>query len=464
MNAAKREGRISFDFSNMFAAAIGKGGISKDAFAAHAAQTDRVHQSMLDERGSMAWRDLPYTDDALIERIVECAAHINESYDNFVVLGIGGSALGSKAIFNACCHPRYNELSRQQRGGCRFYVEDNVDPDKLSALLDVIDLRRSVFHIITKSGSTVETLSQFMLITHLLQQAVGDDYGKQIIVTTDAKSGLMRRLADEHGWQSFVVPQGVGGRFSVLSPVGLLSAAVLNLDVRALLAGAAAMDKACSNPNLQQNPAYMYACLYTLAMSRGINISVMMPYGEALASLSEWYCQLWAESLGKSTGYVCYGQTPVRAMGTVDQHSQVQLYTQGPADKIVSFVELRNFGRSLAIPQPPFAVAELEYLRGCSFERLMATELQGTRHALVQQGRMNNTVIIEQLDEYTLGELFFFYEMATAAAGAFLQINAFDQPGVEAGKQAAFALLGRPGYEHSMPQHDDRKEKVVLQV
>ena len=151
-------------------------------------------------------------------------------------------------------------------------------------------------------------------------------------------------------------------------------------------------------------------------------------------------------------------------MGTVDQHSQVQLYTQGPADKIVSFVELRNFGRSLAIPQPPFAVTELEYLRGCSFERLMATELQGTRHALVQQGRMNNTVIIEQLDEYTLGELFFFYEMATAAAGAFLQINAFDQPGVEAGKQAAFALLGRPGYEHSMPQHDDRKEKVVLQV
>ena len=275
MNAAKREGRISFDFSNMFAAAIGKGGISKDAFAAHAAQTDRVHQSMLDERGSMAWRDLPYTDDALIERIVECAAHINESYDNFVVLGIGGSALGSKAIFNACCHPRYNELSRQQRGGCRFYVEDNVDPDKLSALLDVIDLRRSVFHIITKSGSTVETLSQFMLITHLLQQAVGDDYGKQIIVTTDAKSGLMRRLADEHGWQSFVVPQGVGGRFSVLSPVGLLSAAVLNLDVRALLAKPGLY--VCLLVYSGHESWHQYICDDALRRGAGIAFRVVLP-------------------------------------------------------------------------------------------------------------------------------------------------------------------------------------------
>lgn len=443
---------IRFDFNNMFRSTVGEYGLDAQAvYQAGQLAAPALHQAMCDKKQQMAWRLLPYNQQQVVEEIKACAAKIRADFDNFVVLGIGGSALGSKALFSACCHPRHNELPAQRRNGPRFYVEDNVDPDRLQSLLDVIDIRRTAFHVISKSGNTVETMSQFILITQLLKQQLGEDFTKNIFITTDKSAGLMKKIADAAGWKTFVVPDGVGGRFSVLCPVGLLSAAVLGIDVDQLLAGAAAMDKLCVQEQWEKNPAYLYALLYTQAMQQGINISVLLPYADALAPLAEWYCQLWAESLGKAVDnqgrLVHCGQTPVRALGVTDQHSQIQLYNEGPFDKIISFIGVDNFHHQLDIPPAVLPVFEAGYVCGHSFNQLIAHEMQATIHAVTQHGKMNNCIMLEELNAFTLGKLFFFFEMATAAAGELLQIDAFDQPGVEAGKIATFALMGRPGYE-----------------
>lgn len=445
------KGNVKFDFSNMCASHVGAHAITDETIARASAMLEEVHSAMCAKKQAMAWRLLPYNQEEVLVKIEKAAAEIREKFENFVVLGIGGSALGSKALFSACCHPFYNELPAEKRGGPRFYVLDNVDPDLLSGLFDTIDPEKTAFHVITKSGNTVETMTQFMLVSDILAARLGDKFKENIYITTDKATGILKKIVDSNGWDNFIVPDGVGGRFSVLCPVGLLSAAVLGLDVRALLAGAAAMDEVCCRPTLEENPAYLYALLYTEAMKMGANISVVLPYSNALAPTAEWYCQLWAESLGKRVdndgNVVNAGQTPVRALGVTDQHSQIQLYNEGPFDKIITFIEIENFKNTLKIPAAPFNVYDSTYLAGQTFNKLIASEMSATIRAVSDHGKMNNLITISELNEYSFGKLLFFFEMATAAAGEFLRINAFDQPGVEAGKIATYALMGREGYE-----------------
>lgn len=310
-----------------------------------------------------------------------------------------------------------------------------------------------------------------MIVLSMLKERLSDGFKKNVFLTTDKEKGILRKIADENGWETFIVPDGVGGRFSVLSPVGLLSAAVLNIDIDALLSGARAMNDACVRPDLYENPAYMYALLYTVLMKKGVNISVLMPYSEALAPVSEWYCQLWAESLGKQVNLkgetVHSGQTPVRALGVTDQHSQIQLYNEGPFDKTVTFMGVEKFHTTVTIPKPPIAMPDLAYLEGKTLNTLIASEMRGTRHAVTSHGKPNNTITVESVNANTLGKLLFFFEMATAAAGEFLGINTFDQPGVEAGKIATFALMGRPGYEETakeLSKTADTEEKYTFNV
>ena len=382
-----------------------------------------------------------------------------------MVLGIGGSALGSKALFTALKHTHYNELPREKRGGVRFYVEDNVDPDRMNALFDIIDPAKTAFHVITKSGETVETMAQFMIVLKLIEEKIGDKFKENIIVTTDKEKGIMKKICNQYGFKTYIVPDGVGGRFSVLSPVGLLSAAVLNIDIKAMLGGAAAMDAACCNAGLHQNPAYMYALLHCIAMAEDVNISVMMPYADGLGSMAEWYAQLWAESLGKNVdargNTVHTGQTPVRALGVTDQHSQIQLYTEGPFDKIICFIGVERFNSTLTIPKPPIDVMDAAYLAGQTLNKLIASEALATEYAVTKAGKMNMKITLNQTDAAEVGALFFFLEMATAAAGEFLQINAFDQPGVEEGKIATFALMGRQGYEKKAAELAEGAKKDV---
>jgi len=473
MRIYKKKGRDSMkiNFNNMMTQAIGAHGISQEEVDREAKKISAVHSGMCAKKGEMAWRNLPYNQDAVIRDIVDTAKNINERFENFVVLGIGGSALGSKALFSALKHTHYNALSREKRGGVRFFVEDNVDPDRLNGLFDVIDAGKTAFHVITKSGNTVETMSQFMIVLSMLKERLGENFKENIVVTTDKETGIMKKICNQYGFKTFVVPEGVGGRFSVLCPVGLLSAAVLNVDISSLVAGAAAADKACVREDLYENPAYMYALLYYIAMKKGVNISVMMPYADGLLNMAEWYAQLWAESLGKEkdlTGRTVHaGQTPVRALGVTDQHSQIQLYTEGPFDKIISFIDVEAFNTELRIPTPPIDVLDAKYLEGQTVNKLIASEMMATEYAVTKAGKLNMRITLEKKNEFEVGALFFFLEMATAAIGELLEINAFDQPGVEEGKIATFALMGREGYERKaseLASGAEKERKYIMTV
>lgn len=455
---------ISFDFTGMFGA---KTDIRRDFDGLKSRAAD-VICSLEEKRPQHAWRALAHNQAAVVADMVKEAVRINESYESFVVLGIGGSALGSRALFTALKHLRHNELARERRGCVKFYVADNVDPDGLSALFDVIDPKKTVFHVITKSGNTVETVAQFMLAMDRLAQALGDGWKDNVIVTTDKEKGNFKKIADAYGFKTYVVPDGVGGRFSVMSPVGLLSAAALKLDIAAMLKGVADMDAMCSIGDIEKNPALMYAALCCAAMKQGVNINVLMPYADALKDTAEWFAQLWAESLGKSVdncgNTVHVGQTPVRALGVTDQHSQVQLYREGPFDKMITFVEVGQFQNELTIPNPPVDVYDAAYLAGQTFNKLISAECKATEYALKSAGKLTMRFTLSKLNAYTFGALIAFFEIATAAAGEFLNINAFDQPGVEEGKLATFALMGREGYEEKAQQMQsaDRRDGTLV--
>ena len=411
-----------------------------------------------------AWMDLPYSQDDVVNDIKKTADEIKFKFDNFVVLGIGGSALGPIAVQQALNHIYYNDLSKEARNGCpRLYVIDNVDPERMAALFDVIDIEKTMFNVITKSGSTSETMSQYLLVRDMLIEKLGDNYVNNIIVTTDAEKGNLAKICKVEKFKKFIVPDGVGGRFSELCPVGLLPAAVCGIDIDAMLKGAAHMDEICKEKNMYKNPAAMFAVQQVIAMNRGKNISVMMPYADSLKYIADWYAQLWAESLGKkydNDGVVVNkGQTPVKSIGVTDQHSQVQLYTEGPSDKVITFIGVGNYRTRVEIPGGYDDIPSLSFLKGHTFNELILTEQSATEYAINASQKWSRTITLSRLNANTLGQLLYFFEMETAFAGELLNINAYDQPGVEEGKNATYALMGRKGYETKKEELDKKQPK-----
>ena len=301
-------------------------------------------------------------------------------------------------------------------------------------------------------------MAQYLIISDILNKALGDKASEHIIATTDHAKGNLIKLAKQHGYKTFYIPDGVGGRFSELCPVGLLPAAVLGLDIKLMLAGAAYMDGLCSRPSIAKNPALACAALQVAAMRRGKNVGVMMPYADSLKLMADWYCQLWAESLGKNVtldGKPCnVGQTPVKSLGVTDQHSQVQLYTEGPYDKVVTFLSVGNYRNEFPIPHGCEDIPDVAFLGGHTMNELIAAENKATAYALAKAGRMNYTIWLPEVNEFTLGQLMFLFEMQTAYAGAMFNIDTYNQPGVEAGKQATYALLGKKGYEAKKAELD----------
>ena len=459
--------RLKMDYNHMMMEFVGKAGISTTDLDALAFQAERAVRAMEEKRqaGQMDWRDLPYQSEEILKDILQYVSEVKDQVEAFVVLGIGGSALGPIAVQQAINHPFYNELPREKRGGYpRFYVADNVDPERLSALFDVIDVTKCLFNCISKSGSTSETMSQFMIIKEMLEERLPKEEVKNhIVCTTDAEKGNLVKIAKEEGYRMFVVPAGVGGRFSELTPVGLLPAAMCGIDIRALLAGAAEMDRRSKEPNWRKNLAFLYGALHYLAMRQGKNISVMMPYADSLKYIADWYAQLWAESLGKrydNEGHeVFVGQTPVKALGVTDQHSQVQLYTEGPFDKVVVLLGVEEYKTTLTIPKLYQDIPSLGFLGGVTQNQLIQTEQMATEYALLKSGRPNLTITLPRVSEFMLGQLLYFFEVATAFTGELLQINAFDQPGVEEGKNATYAMFGRPGYEEKKRELEMRPAK-----
>jgi glucose-6-phosphate isomerase len=447
---------ISIDFTNMMASAVENGVTGFEWDEARGAFSP-VHEGVTKLRaaGTADFMNIP-RNAPLLRQATDFAARTRGRYDDVVILGIGGSALGPIALRTALCGSGWNELSSDARSGNpRLHVLDNIDPVTIDAVLGRLQLDRTLFIVTSKSGGTAETMSQF-LIAHERITAAGLPVPEHFVFVTDPSTGALRPLAQELGVPALDIPPGVGGRYSVLTPVGTLPSALLGIDVAALLAGAGEMLDRCESTDLALNPAGILAALFYMSDVRhGRVVDVLMPYADPLRDFAAWFVQLWAESLGKHrTDGKSVGSTPLPALGATDQHSQVQSFMEGPANKVVAFIAVEDHGTDIVIPSAFQHVTELGYLGGHSLGELLNIEQLATAGALAKRGRSNLTIRIGQVDSWHVGGLMMMLELATAYAGQMYGVNAFNQPGVELGKQFAYALLGRPGAESARAEWD----------
>ena len=420
--------------------------------AAHEAVTSQISQ------GQLGYAALPdrreYRD-----QVLALTERYKDNTTDMIVLGIGGSALGSIAVQAALNPVTYNLLSDRKRPGPRLFVLDNVDPALVGDTLSLLGRRAktTLINVISKSGETAETASQFMIFREMMKKKLGPGFADRIVATTDAEKGTLHEIAKADGYAMLPVPGDVGGRFSVLSPVGLFSAAMCGIDIDELLAGAAAMRQRVSGGDWQANPATVLAAIKYIAFAHKAKpMHVMMPYSNRLYLLADWYRQLWAESLGKRTNRegadVFTGPTPIKALGTTDQHSQVQLYREGPNDKLTVFLEVAKHPREVRVPDVFADVEGLTYLRKTKLSKLLNAEKTATEYAMAVSNRPSVTIKFDQITPHSVGEFIYLYEFTTSLCGELLDINAYDQPAVELGKQATFALMGRAGYEDTAKQ------------
>jgi len=460
--------QIKLYYKNVLADVIGEDhGITSTQFEDIAAQTSPLITWLNGQKkdGKTPYRDLPFRTD-IRERVKNLVADVKAECDTLVVFGIGGSALGNIAVQTALNPYMYN-IDPKQRSGPRLFVFDNVDPAQLSSFFDWLGdgLDRTVFNVISKSGRTSETAAQFLYARKLLIDKLGLEAGKnQIIATTDENQGTLRTIVEKEGYRSLIVPDGVGGRFTVLSAVGLFSAAMCGIDIDALLAGAADMDARVSCENFRNNPAAINAAINHHFYTRGKKNSVIMPYCYALKDMADWYRQLWAESLGKSTdldgNQANIGPTPIKALGTTDQHSQVQLYREGPNDKLFTFLEVENFDRDIVTGPAPECAPELGFLAGKNLSSLLNNEKKATEYALLRDRRPCLTINFPQINAHTVGQFIYLFEVTTSFMGALFNINPYDQPAVELGKEATFALMDKPGEHESDRTYEQFAEDI----
>lgn len=447
------DSEVKLYYKNVMADAIGEEhGITQLQFEDIGDRTSPLISQLNKERkaGKTPYRDLPYRTE-IADRVREIVAEVKDGCETLVVLGIGGSALGNIAVQTALNPYMYN-IDETQRKGPRMFVFDNVDPAQFASFLNWAGdkLDKTIFNVISKSGRTAETASQLLIIRQLLLEKLGPDgFRNQVVATTDAKAGTLRTIATEAKLRTLEVPDGVGGRFTVLSAVGLFSAAMCGIDIDSLLAGAAAMDERVSRENFAENPAAINAAINYHYYNNDKKNSVIMPYCYALKDMADWYRQLWAESLGKRVDLngreVCVGPTPIKAVGTTDQHSQVQLYREGPNDKLFTFLQVNEFDSDLTMGPTPDCAGELGFLAGKKMSALLNNEKKATEYALLHDERPCLTVLFDRVNAHTVGQFIYLFEVTTSFAGALLNINPYDQPAVELGKDATFALMDRKG-------------------
>ena len=440
--------QLTFDATALTASGIGAAGPDAQAIAAMAEPARRALETTQGRRanGEIGFLDLP-EDRATARSCMEFSRGVDPMIDTVVVLGIGGSSLGPRALYSALARP-YDQLVARGHGmPRRLFFPDNIDPVTFAGLLERLPLDRTLWNVVTKSGGTAETAAQFLVVAERLEKQLGADGAKRrLVATTDPKKGALRATAIERGYTAFDVPPSVGGRFSVLSPVGLLPAALAGLDVTGLLDGAARMRDRALVPELGKNPALLLASLlHHHHVVRGRPIHVMMSYVDGLFDIADWFRQLWAESLGKNG----QGPTPVAARGATDQHSQLQLYAEGGDDKTYLMLSATKRGTEIQIPDGALTKSQSEYayLAGHGMGELLDAELVGTTSSLVKRKRPVGQLRLAQVSSEAVGELLMLLEAATALAGPLYGVDPFDQPGVEEAKRLAFAALGRPGYE-----------------
>lgn len=381
---------------------------------------------------SIGFMDLPKRHGA-VQAVNETASYIKDNFNCLLVLGIGGSSLGGKAIISSLT---------DKNAAFKVLFVDNIDPDYFMDTLESIDINKTIFNVISKSGSTAETMSQFLVIFDTLTKKFGKEEAiKRVIFTTDPSAGALRPLCKEFGFKGLDIPSNVGGRFSVLSEVGLLAAKCAGVNIEEMLLGAQEIVDKGLKLDLE-NPVLKYSLIKYLYSLKGCNNTVMMPYSTKLYEFSNWYVQLWAESLGKFG----LGQTPIPAVGATDQHSQLQLFMDGPKNKFITFIGIEKNEHTINIPSFFKELEAFNYLSGHSINELLRAELLSTERALFENNVPSVRIELEKLDAYNLGALFMFFELAVAYTGELLSIDAYNQPGVELSKMYTYQMMGRKGH------------------
>ena len=443
---------IQFDPINLMEAMAGPGhGIPASEPGRHAGKAIEALRAfrVLVKKGDYGFPGLP-AERKELESYLDYAAKVKGTYDTVCIVGIGGSALGAWALDCGLRgqHPVQAAFSNKNP---RLVILDNVDPDFVSAALESMNPKKTLVVVIAKSGATAETVSVFLMVREWLREKLGKKAGGRIVAVTSDGTGDLNLLAKQEGYQRFYLPQNVGGRFSVLSAVGMVPAALCGFDIRKICKGAAAMTDICWKEDLAANPALNAALHHWLVWTQcGKTIQVAFPYVNRLWGTAFWFRQLWAESLGKKFDRqgktVHVGQTPIAALGTTDQHSQVQLYMEGPNDKTFTFWTVKKTANAGRIPKGKTGFEAMDYLPGQTLAKLLDVEQRATAAALIEANRPNSTFALDRMDAEHLGAFLQLLEFETAFLGEMLDINAFDQPGVELGKHFTFALMGRKGF------------------
>jgi len=421
---------LRYDYTNMLSPQIKDLSLSKtDLF--------KLERDSID-KDKLTFRNLIYSD---LEEIKTIGTEIRNKYKNYIVVGIGGSDLGSRTIVN----------SLENKSGVNIlFIGANTDPDELDSFFRDISLADSVFNIISKSGETIEIIANFLYIETQIEKQLGKDkIEDHIIITTSEAKSTIRTLASEYKIQIIEGISNVGDRFSVLSVIGLLTAEIMGLNIDNMIKGAQSIDEKTNSLEPEYNDALIFAQLQYLYFTKmKKNISVLMPYSKRLERFGFWYRQLWAESLGKKISLdnkeIFAGITPIASLGSTDQHSQIQLYNEGPNDKIITFIILDYFDSKIKIETD---LSQVSYLNGVSFEDIIKKERLATSISLMENNRANGTIFIDKINENSLGELFYFFEMTVSYLGVMFNIDTFNQPGVERGKEYMYALLSKPGFE-----------------
>lgn len=414
-----------------------------------------LHEGTGEGNDYIGWIDLPINyDKEEFARIEKAAEKIKNDSDIFIVIGIGGSYLGARATIEALQHTFYNLLDKDKRKTPQiFYVGNNISATYVNHLLHVIEGKDVSVNVISKSGTTTEPAIAFRIFRKYLEEKYGvEEARKRIYATTDRKKGALKQLAIEEGYESFVIPDDVGGRFSVLTAVGLLPIAVAGLNINKLMEGAQAAREKFLHPSLYENEAYQYATIRNILYNKGKTIELMVNYEPSLHYFSEWWKQLFGESEGKDQK----GIYPASLNFSTDLHSMGQYVQDGRRNLFETIIHIENIKEDLTIEADEKNLDGLNYLAGKTMDFVNKKAFQGTILAHVDGGVPNLVVNVPELNEYHFGYLLYFFEKACAMSGYLLGVNPFDQPGVEAYKKNMFALLGKPGFEEEKAKLEKR--------
>jgi glucose-6-phosphate isomerase len=438
---------VRVDLNGVFAPAIGSDGIAAGELDGLRPELERVRTLMGSRRteGGLPFADLPYRT-ADLKEIKARAEQARQDFDTLVVLGIGGASLGAEALTGALVDPRVP--------GVQVVVADSIDPTAIQALLASVDLRRTLFNVVSKSGDTAETMARFLIVRDRLMRELGAvDYKRHLLVTTEKERGSLRQIVNDEGFPSLPAPADVDGRFAALSAMGLFPAAVAGVDIDEIVAGAAAIDERSRRATeaLADPPLALGGVLWPLATHRGARIVVLMSYSERLAALAEWFSQLWVGSLGKATDRtnrrVDWATNAIRARGSADQHSHLELFLEGPKDKVVLFVRVEDHGDTITVPAAYQDIDEVACLGGQSLGAILNAEHTATQFALATHGRPSLTINLPAVSPYTVGQLVYLLELATVSTGYLADIDPFGQRAIDDAKALTYALLGRSGAE-----------------